>query len=76
MSYQIIEHKHDILIVGAGGAGLMAAIKSARLGFDVAVFVRWAGSNRHVVVSRSRKFDRPWPSLRHPSLPGCDSSKI
>ncbi|MCL4255897.1 MAG: FAD-binding protein, partial [Anaerolineae bacterium] len=30
-------HKHEVVIIGAGGAGLMAALYASRGGADVAV---------------------------------------
>lgn len=35
-SYPVIDHKYDAVVVGAGGAGLRAAVGLAELGFKTA----------------------------------------
>jgi len=39
-AYDIVTHSHDVLIIGAGGAGLRAAIAAANEGADVAVVTK------------------------------------
>ena len=36
--YEIIDHEHDVVVVGAGGAGLRAALGMTAKGFKTACF--------------------------------------
>ena len=36
-AYRIIEHKTDVVVVGSGAGGLLAAVTARRLGRDVLV---------------------------------------
>ncbi len=47
-----IFHSHDILIVGAGGAGLMAALKAKAKGFSVAVLSKVHPTKSHTVAAQ------------------------
>ncbi|PJF21911.1 MAG: fumarate reductase (quinol) flavoprotein subunit, partial [Phototrophicales bacterium] len=40
-------HKHDVIIVGAGGAGLMAALYASQGGADVAVVSKLYPTRSH-----------------------------
>lgn len=35
-AYQLIDHQYDAIVVGAGGAGLRAAVGLSELGFNTA----------------------------------------
>ncbi len=50
--YQPITHSHDVLIIGAGGAGLRAAIEAARLEANVAVVTKVPPTRSHTVAAQ------------------------
>jgi succinate dehydrogenase / fumarate reductase flavoprotein subunit len=47
-----IFHSYDIVIVGAGGAGLMAALKARKHGFSVAVISKVHPTKSHTVAAQ------------------------
>ncbi len=51
-AYTLIFHSHDVLIIGAGGAGLRAAIASAEAGADVAVVTKVPPTRSHTVAAQ------------------------
>jgi succinate dehydrogenase / fumarate reductase flavoprotein subunit len=48
---QIDTHKHDVLVIGSGGAGLRAAIEAAAAGCSVAVICRSLLGKAHTVMA-------------------------
>ena len=50
--YQPITHSYDVLIIGAGGAGLRAAIEAARLDANVAVVTKVPPTRSHTVAAQ------------------------
>lgn len=51
-TYNLIDHTHDVLIVGAGGAGLRAAIAAAEKGARVAVICKVPPKRSHTVAAQ------------------------
>lgn len=51
-AYPLTHHTHDIVIVGAGGAGLMAALYAARAGFSVACISKVFPTRSHTVAAQ------------------------
>ena len=46
------EHQHDIVIVGAGGAGMMATLAAAKKGFSVACISKVYPTRSHTVAAQ------------------------
>src|SRR5215468_4314385 len=44
-------HEHDVLVIGAGGAGLRAAIEASALGVNVAVVSKSLLGKAHTVMA-------------------------
>ena len=51
-AYPLHYHSHDVLIIGAGGAGLRAAIAAAEHGADVAVVTKVPPTRSHTVAAQ------------------------
>ncbi len=51
-AYPLTHHYYDIVIVGAGGAGLMAALYAARAGFSVACISKVLPTLSHTVAAQ------------------------
>jgi len=51
-AYDLIYHTHDVLIVGAGGSGLRAAIAAAEKGVSVAVLSKVPPTRSHTVAAQ------------------------
>src|SRR5258707_10469271 len=51
-AYEIIEHRHDIVIVGAGGAGLRAALGMASSGLTTACVTKVFPTRSHTVAAQ------------------------
>ena len=51
LSDQCIVHEHDVLVIGAGGAGLRAAIESSGLGVKVGVICKSLLGKAHTVMA-------------------------
>ena len=50
--YKIVDHTHDVVIVGAGGAGLRAAISLVRDGFKTAVVSKLFPTRSHTIAAQ------------------------
>ncbi|MFL2635203.1 MAG: FAD-binding protein, partial [Dehalococcoidia bacterium] len=48
--FEIEEHEYDVLVIGAGGAGLRAAIESMALGCKTAVVCKSLFGKAHTVM--------------------------
>ena len=48
---ECIHHEHDVLIIGAGGAGLRAAIEASALGCKTAVICKSLLGKAHTVMA-------------------------
>ena len=53
------EHEYDVIVIGAGGAGLRAAIESARQGAKTAIITKSLLGKAHTVMAEG---GRRWPS--------------
>lgn len=51
-AYTLTFHSHDVLIIGAGGAGLRAAIAAAEAGAEVAVVTKVPPTRSHTVAAQ------------------------
>jgi len=51
-SYQIIEHKYDVVVVGAGGAGLRATFGMAAEGLKTACITKVFPTRSHTVAAQ------------------------
>lgn len=51
-AYQVIDHKHDALVIGAGGAGLRAAFGLVQEGFKTAVVTKLFPTRSHTVAAQ------------------------
>lgn len=51
-SYKIIDHKHDVIVLGAGGAGLRATLGIAEKGFDVGCVTKVFPTRSHTVAAQ------------------------
>ncbi|MCW3796356.1 succinate dehydrogenase flavoprotein subunit [Sphingomonas sp. BN140010] len=52
MSYQIIDHVYDVVVVGAGGAGLRATMGSAEKGLKTACITKVFPTRSHTVAAQ------------------------
>ncbi len=51
-SYKLIEHEHDVVVVGAGGAGLRAAFGMAQSGLKTACVTKLFPTRSHTVAAQ------------------------
>jgi len=51
-AYPITDHSYDIVVVGAGGAGLRAALEAAKLGLKVACITKVFPTRSHTVAAQ------------------------
>ena len=51
-TYPIIDHEHDILVVGAGGAGLRATLGMTAGGFKTACITKVFPTRSHTVAAQ------------------------
>jgi hypothetical protein len=52
MSFEVIDHQYDAVIVGAGGAGLRAAVGLAESGLNTAVVTKLFPTRSHTVAAQ------------------------
>ena len=48
-SYEIIDHKYDVIVIGAGGAGLRATLGMAAAGLKTACITKVFPTRSHTV---------------------------
>lgn len=53
-SYNVVDHKYDAVVVGAGGAGLRAAIGLSEHGFNTACITKLFPTRSHTVAAQVR----------------------
>jgi succinate dehydrogenase / fumarate reductase flavoprotein subunit len=51
-AYPIIDHTYDVVVVGAGGAGLRATLESAQKGFSTACITKVFPTRSHTVAAQ------------------------
>src|ERR1019366_4863960 len=51
MTNEIERHKYDIVVIGAGGAGLRAAVEAREAGFSVAIICKSLFGKAHTVMA-------------------------
>ena len=51
MSEDFTSHEYDVIVIGAGGAGLRAAIESARSGAKTAIITKSLLGKAHTVMA-------------------------
>lgn len=54
-SYTIVDHTYDAVVVGAGGAGLRAAIGLSEHGFNTACITKLFPTRSHTVAAQVLK---------------------
>jgi succinate dehydrogenase / fumarate reductase flavoprotein subunit len=52
MAYTVIDHSHDVVVVGAGGSGLRAAVGLAELGLSTACVTKVFPTRSHTVAAQ------------------------
>ena len=52
MSYEIIDHTHDVIVVGAGGAGLRATLGCSEAGLKTACITKVFPTRSHTVAAQ------------------------
>ena len=50
MSEEYVTHEYDVVVIGAGGAGLRAAIEAARSGAKTAIITKSLLGKAHTVI--------------------------
>ena len=50
--YKVVDHEFDVVVVGAGGAGLRAAMGSAEAGFKTACVTKLFPTRSHTVAAQ------------------------
>ena len=50
--YTIVDHSYDVVVVGAGGAGLRAAMGAAEAGFKTACVTKLFPTRSHTVAAQ------------------------
>jgi succinate dehydrogenase / fumarate reductase flavoprotein subunit len=51
-AYELYEHRNDVVVVGAGGAGLRATLGLAKAGFDTACITKVFPTRSHTVAAQ------------------------
>jgi succinate dehydrogenase / fumarate reductase flavoprotein subunit len=51
-AYELFEHRNDVVVVGAGGAGLRATLGLAKAGFDTACITKVFPTRSHTVAAQ------------------------
>ena len=51
MSEHVTKHEYDVIVIGAGGAGLRAAIEAARSGAKTAIITKSLLGKAHTVMA-------------------------
>lgn len=51
-SYEIVDHKYDVIVVGAGGAGLRATLGMAAAGLKTACITKVFPTRSHTVAAQ------------------------
>ncbi|HAV50290.1 MAG TPA: succinate dehydrogenase/fumarate reductase flavoprotein subunit, partial [Brevundimonas sp.] len=51
-SYEFVDHEYDVVVVGAGGSGLRAALGAAREGLKVACVTKVFPTRSHTVAAQ------------------------
>ncbi|MEM7071836.1 MAG: FAD-binding protein, partial [Pseudomonadota bacterium] len=51
-AYQFIDHQHDVIVVGAGGAGLRATLGVSQAGLNVACISKVFPTRSHTVAAQ------------------------
>ena len=51
-AYKIVDHDYDVVVVGAGGAGMRASLQLAEAGLSVAVLSKVFPTRSHTVAAQ------------------------
>ncbi|CAN5387393.1 succinate dehydrogenase flavoprotein subunit [soil metagenome] len=52
MTYQLVDHEYDVVVIGAGGSGLRAALGAAQQGLKVACVTKVFPTRSHTVAAQ------------------------
>ena len=58
MSEHVTKHEYDVIVIGAGGAGLRAAIEAARSGAKTAIITKSLLGKAHTVMAEEGVLQR------------------
>ena len=64
---EVTFHKHDVVIIGAGGAGLRAAIEASSQGVKVAMICKSMLGKAHTVMAEGGRLQR-WQTRTQETL--------
>ena len=77
--YTVVDHTFDVVVVGAGGAGLRAAFGLAEAGLDTACITKVFPTRSHTVAAqggisaaRGNMGDDDWRWHRYDTVKGSD----
>ena len=59
-AYTIVDHTFDVVVVGAGGAGLRATLECAARGLKTACITKVFPTRSHTVAAQGRRCRQPW----------------
>jgi succinate dehydrogenase / fumarate reductase flavoprotein subunit len=59
-AYKIIEHEYDVVVLGAGGSGLRAAVGLSEAGLKTACISKVFPTRSHTSAAPRRNFCCPW----------------
>ena len=60
MEYKVVDHKYDVVVVGAGGAGLRATVGLAQRGLKTACITKVFPTRSHTVACTRWNFSSTW----------------
>jgi succinate dehydrogenase / fumarate reductase flavoprotein subunit len=59
-AYKIIEHEYDVVVLGAGGSGLRAAVGLSEAGLKTACISKVFSNSKSYICCSRRNFCCPW----------------
>lgn len=67
-NYELIDHEYDAIVVGAGGAGLRAAVGLSEAGLKSACITKLFPTRSHTVAAQVRKKKNLYSQIEFPFL--------
>jgi flavin-dependent dehydrogenase len=75
--YKIIDHEYDVVVVGAGGSGLRAALGAAQQGLKVACVSKVFPTRSHTVAAQGGiSASLAWKVILEDYVPGPSRSAL